>query len=169
MSQMEKWLKKVTKEWFSPFMGGNVQPKDVYVGATVDQGGNLLKAIKMCEVPSIKCFMHRLNTCVQWATGLAGTPPKDGEPGTVKNAPMKDLISRGGAVVNHFAHSSVANDALYDIQDKLFEAVDAESGQPLNVVKRNDTRLAYDIMHCGSASPSIMICFVTVWLELLAD
>jgi hypothetical protein len=85
--------------------------------------------------------MHKLNSCVQWATGLAGTTGTADRAPTIKNPSMRDLIARAGSLVGHFAHSSCGNDAMRDLQDELVmdNFADYIAG-PVNLTRRNDTR-----------------------------
>lgn len=103
----------MTKEFF-PFID-NVEPKKVFVAATVDQGGNVVNACKSLGLPTLLCRAHRINSCVLWALGIAGSPRK------CKNAAMKKLIGKAAALVGVFTHSAVNNDALRAIQEELSE------------------------------------------------
>ena len=61
------------EEWFSKFVGNRVEPSDVFLALTVDQGYNVVNAIEALNVPVVVRNAHRLNTVVCWMLGIAGT------------------------------------------------------------------------------------------------
>jgi hypothetical protein len=84
-------------------------------------------------------MMHKLNTCVQWATGLAGTTGSGERTGTIKNPEMRDLIGRVSGCVGFFSHSTCSNDKMRLIQSEIC-GDGGNLNDPLNFVRRNDTR-----------------------------
>ena len=64
---------QITQEWFSKLMGDRVEPSDVFLAFTVDQGLNVVNAIEARNVPVVVCNAHRLNTVVCWMLGIAGS------------------------------------------------------------------------------------------------
>lgn len=110
-------------------MGEDVEPKDVFLGFTVDQGGNVFNAINGLEIPVLKCNAHRLNSAVMWALGIAGSS------NTCKNRAMEKVMKRLAAVVGVFSHSAVNNDELKKVQE-LIDELDSI----LELIRRNDTR-----------------------------
>ncbi|KAG5193073.1 hypothetical protein JKP88DRAFT_156703 [Tribonema minus] len=138
--QFAYWIKALTTAWFESFMGKGVMPEQVFVSGTVDQAGNVKKALAICNVPVLECAAHRLNTCVQWAVGLAGTTDNAV---TIKNPAMRTLIGKVGSIVSHFNFSTVANDAFKDTQDLITNEMFSDEGCPpdaVNLIDRNDTR-----------------------------
>ena len=63
---------QLTQEFFAGFMGESVEPKDVFLVFTVDQGGNVVNACAALGVEVIKCNCHRVNSAVLWSLGIAG-------------------------------------------------------------------------------------------------
>lgn len=53
---------QLTTEFFGELMGEDVEPKDVFLAFTVDQGGNVDNACKSLDVDVLKCNAHRLNS-----------------------------------------------------------------------------------------------------------
>ena len=45
----------------------------MFIAFTVDQGGNIVNAIKSLGVEVVMCFAHRLNTVVTWMLGISGS------------------------------------------------------------------------------------------------
>lgn len=143
---------QMTEDYF----GVGVQPKDVFISATVDQGLNIVNACRNLDILTILCRGHRLNSAVMWALGINGTA------NTGKNPEMKQLTGKTAALVGVFSHSAVNNDALRAIQtagkeeeledlllhaDRLVmeaaqQADPAKTPSPLNLIRRNDTRCA---------------------------
>lgn len=109
----------MTKENFA-HLKVDVKPIDVYVAATVDQGGNVVNACKSLGLDTLLCRGHRVNSSVMWALGIAGSPSK------CKNPEMKKLVMKGAALVGCFSHSAVNNDALRSIQEELNDTKLAE-------------------------------------------
>ena len=64
---------QITQEWFSKLVGDRVEPSDVFLAFTVDQGLNVVNAIEALNVPVVVCNAHRLNTVVCWMLGIAGS------------------------------------------------------------------------------------------------
>jgi len=110
-------------------MGEDVQPKDVFLAFTVDQGGNVVNACRHLGVEVLKCNALRLNSVTMWALGMNGSL-KTGE-----NTAMEKLMKRLAAIVGVFSHSAVNNDELKDIQ-RLQE----EFHIIYELIRRNDTR-----------------------------
>ena len=54
----------ITKEWFSKLVRDRVEPSDVFLVFTVDQGLNVVNAIEALNVPVVVCNAHRLNTVI---------------------------------------------------------------------------------------------------------
>ncbi|CAM9391022.1 unnamed protein product, partial [Hapterophycus canaliculatus] len=91
-------------------MGEDVQPSDVFLAFTVDQGGNVVNACDNLGVTVLKCNAHRLNFVTMWALGIRGTAK------TCENPNMEKLMERLAAIVGVFSHSAVNNDELKEIQ-----------------------------------------------------
>ena len=53
-------------------MGESVEPKDVFLACTVDQGGNVVNACAALGVEVIMCNCHRVISAVLWSLGIAG-------------------------------------------------------------------------------------------------
>lgn len=122
-------------EFFAEMMGDKVEPKDVILAFTVDQGGNVVNACTNLGVEVIKCNAHRLNSVTMWALGLAGSP------NTCQNKEMEVLMKKLAACVGVWSHSAVNNDELKEIQ-LLQEGLD----HVYQVIRRNDTRY---VCYCG--------------------
>ncbi|KAK3248265.1 hypothetical protein CYMTET_42264 [Cymbomonas tetramitiformis] len=73
-----------------------VQLVEVFIAGTADGAGKELNAFaEELEIACKVCLGHRLNTTVQWASGIAGSPPSARTPeGTILNPDMRKLISR---------------------------------------------------------------------------
>ena len=84
---------QLTQEFFAGFMGESVEPKDVFLAFTVDQGGNVVKACAALGVKVIKRKCHRVNSAVLWSLGIAGSAT------TCKNKPMGALMKKLAACV----------------------------------------------------------------------
>ena len=113
-----------TARLFAPICGDEeCEPMDVYIAATVDQGGNIVNAFKCLLVPVIIYSAHRLNSMVSWGVGINGSE------GNSRNPSLNDLIKRASS------HSAVASDALKDIQLEMGTKV-------LKPSRRCDTRCA---------------------------
>ena len=97
---------QLTQEFFAGFMGESVEPKDVFLAFTVDQGGNVVNACAALGVEVIKCNCHRVNSAVLWSLGIAGSAT------TCKNKPMGALMKKLAACVGVWSHSTVNNDKL---------------------------------------------------------
>lgn len=123
-------LVQLTTEFFGEMMGDSVQPKDVFLAFTVDQGGNVVNACNNLGVEVLKCNAHRLNSVTMWALGINGSVK------TCENPSMGKLMKRLAAVVGVFSHSAVNNDELKDIQ-----RLQAEFQIIYELMRRNDTRL----------------------------
>lgn len=120
-------------------MGKSVEPADVYLAFTVDQGQNIVNACTALGVPVVKCNCHRVNSAVIWALGIAGSPA------TCKNKPMGELMKKLAALVGVFSHSAVNNDMLKEIQQ-----LQTDLHRIYELIRRNDTRfvLQYDSTVC---------------------
>jgi hypothetical protein len=123
---------QLTTKFFADMMGENVQPKDVFLAFTVDQGGNVVNACRNLDVEVLKCNAHRLNSVTMWALGINGSIR------TGENPAMEKLMKRLAAVVGVFSHSAVNNDELKDIQrlQEEFQII-------YELIRRNDTRCVY--------------------------
>lgn len=130
------WIRLVfmqlTTDFFADMMGENVQPKDVFLAFTVDQGGNVVNACRNLDVEVLKCNAHRLNSVTMWALGINGSIR------TGENPAMENLMKRLAAIVGVFSHSAVNNDELKDIQrlQEEFQTI-------YELIRRNDTRCVY--------------------------
>jgi len=119
-----------TARLFAPICGDEeCEPMDVYIAATVDQGGNIVNAFKCLLVPVLICSAHRLNSMVSWGIGINGSEGNSGNPS------LNDLINCASGLVTRFSHSAVASDALKDIQLEMGTKV-------LKPSRRCDTRCA---------------------------
>ena len=114
---------QLTQEFFAGFMGESVEPKDVFLAFTVDQGGNV-NACAALGVEVIKCNCHRVNSA------------NAGSATTCKNIPMCVLMKKLAACVGVWSHSAVNNDKLKDIQRQLEE----DFHEIYELLRRNDTR-----------------------------
>ena len=121
---------QLTQEFFAGFMGESVEPKDVFLAITVDQGGNVVNACAALGVEVIKCNCHRVNSAVLWRLGIAGSAT------SCKNKPMGALMKKLAACVGVWSHSAVDNDKLKDIQRQLEE----DFHEIYEMLRRNDTR-----------------------------
>ncbi|CAM9158495.1 unnamed protein product, partial [Pylaiella littoralis] len=119
----------LTLEYFKDLIGPSVQPHDVFLGFTVDQGKNIVNACTGLGVPVVECNCHRVNSAVLWALGIAGSAT------TCKNKLMGDLMKKLAALVGVFSHSAVNNDMLKEIQ-----RLEADLHRVYELIRRNDTR-----------------------------
>ena len=92
-------------------MGDRVEPSDVFLAFTVDQGLNVVNAIEALNVPVVVCNAHRLNTVVCWILGIAGSDK------TCKNPVLEKNMKKLAACVGKFSHSAVNNSDLKTIQE----------------------------------------------------
>ena len=120
---------QLTQEFFAGFMGESVEPKDVFLAFTVDQGGNVVNACAALGVEVIKCNCHRVNSAVLWSLGIAGSAT------TCKNKPIGAPMKKLAACVGVWSHSA-NNDKLKDIQRQLEE----DFHEIYELLRRNDTR-----------------------------
>ena len=126
---------QVTTDAFASIAGAeNCEPSNIYVAATVDQGGNMINAFGNMGVPVLICSGHRLNSAVSRATGITGSFNKDGS-GTCKNRPCKELVTKATAMVGRMTHSVCNNDAFKKVQQEVSELTSI-----LELTRRNDTR-----------------------------
>ncbi|CAM9623870.1 unnamed protein product, partial [Choristocarpus tenellus] len=109
-SDVKLWIQKVMSEYFSSFMGEDVQPCDVFLAGTIDQGANILNALRELNVPVLTCTAHKLNASVMWALGINGTKE------TGKNKEGRELVRKGDTMARAFSHSAINHDALHDAQ-----------------------------------------------------
>ena len=84
-------------------------------------------------VDTLICSGHRLNSGVQWSTGIAGTFKTDGSR-TCKNRSAHDLVMKSTAMIGHLSHSVCNNDEFKKVQEKLEEVCTL-----LELIRRNDT------------------------------
>jgi hypothetical protein len=121
-------------------MGEDVLPKEVFVGGVVDQGGNVIKALKDLNVPVILCKAHCLNTSVSWGLGLCGSAK------TCKNASLREFVGRVAAMVGVFSHSSANNDRQRALQklivDELEDLDDGSADGDGNILAEAEDTLA---------------------------
>ena len=99
---------------FAPICGDEAcEPMDVYITATVNQGGNIVKVFRCLLVPVLVCAAHRLNSMVAWGVGINGSEEH------CRNLGLCVLIKRASSLVSKFSHSSVASEALKDVQREM--------------------------------------------------
>ena len=120
---------QITQEWFSKLVGDRVEPSDVFLAFTVDQGLNVVNAIEALNVPVVVCNAHRLNTVVCWMLGIAGSDK------TCKNPVLEKNMKKLAACVGKFSHSAVNNSDLKTIQE-LFPVF----SKVYELIRRNGTR-----------------------------
>lgn len=87
-------------------MGEGVEPRDVFLAFTVDQGGNVVNACEALGLEVIKCNCHRVNSAVLWALGIAGSAAR------CKNNEVSEQMKKMAACVGVWSHSAVNNDKL---------------------------------------------------------
>lgn len=104
------------------------------MAATVDQGRNIINAWESMNVPVLICSGHRLNSAVTWGLGISGSFSQAGG-GTCKNTVLRKLMAKIAAMVGHFSHSAVNNDAFKAVQREV-----QELAAVLELIRRNDTR-----------------------------
>ncbi|CAM9984076.1 unnamed protein product, partial [Pylaiella littoralis] len=121
---------QVTVDAFGGIVGAeHCEPSNIYISATVDQGGNMINAFRAMGVPTLICSGHRLNSAVQWATGIGGSFKSDGS-GTCKNRLGHELVRKATAMVG-----VCNNDEFKKVQEELEEMC-----KLLELIRRNDTR-----------------------------
>ena len=110
-------------------MGDRVEPSDVFLAFTVNQGLNVVNAIKAPNIPVVVCNAHRLNTVVCWMLGIAGSDK------TCKNPVLEKNMKKLAACVKKFSYSAVNNSHLKTTQElsPVFSKV-------YELIRRNDTR-----------------------------
>ncbi|CAM9376708.1 unnamed protein product [Ascophyllum nodosum] len=119
---------RFTREYFLGLMGNFVEPKDVFLAFTVDQGGNAVNACEALGVEVIKCNCPpRVNSVVLWSLGISGSAAR------CKNKGMGELTKKLAACVEVFSHSAVNNDMLKELQ-KLEE----DLHRIYELIRRND-------------------------------
>ena len=101
---------QITQECFSKLVGDRVEPSDVFLAFTVDQGLNVVNAIEALNILVVVCNSHRLNTVVCWMIGIAGSD------NTCKNSVLEKNMKKLAACVGKFSHSAVNNSDLQTIQ-----------------------------------------------------
>ncbi|KAK3275612.1 hypothetical protein CYMTET_16268 [Cymbomonas tetramitiformis] len=107
---------------------------EVFIAGTTDGAGKELNAFaKELDIPCKVCLGHRLNSAVQWSTGIAGTPPSAKSQGTIRNPKMRLLIGRVAGLVGHFAHSPKATGKFKAVMLALYDDFQG-------LESRNDTR-----------------------------
>lgn len=147
---------QLTLEYFADFMGGSVEPKDVFLAFTVDQGKNIVNACTALGVPVVECNCHRVNSAVLWALGIAGSAT------TCKNKLMGDLMKKLAALVGVFSHSAVNNDML-----KAIQRLEADLHRVYELIRRNDTRCAVGMLFRFSRLIDLLLLFIIYSLFLL--
>lgn len=144
-------VRQLTTEVFGTFITG-VQPKQVYVAATVDQGRNIINACEALGITTLQCLCHRVNSAVMWATGINGTPA------TCKNKNGRELVSKAAALVGMFSHSCTNSDAFRALQDKIIakQREEAKEREEAKQQEMEDFRimLATDIEESTDAAPA---------------
>lgn len=141
---------QLTTEYFAGLMGESVEPSDVFLAFTVDQGGNVVNACTALGVPVVKCNCHRINSAVVWALGIAGSAA------TCKNVDMGELMKKQAALVGVYSHSAVNNDML-----KAIQRLQADLYRVLELMRRNDTRCVLLVVICPEFS-FCLFAFVVV-------
>lgn len=107
---------------------------DIYVVATVDQGGKVVNAFKKMKVLVLLCSGHQLNSVIYWALCLGGSYHADGR-STCKKCASREMTTFLAAMVGDFSHSAVNNDAFKAVQ------ADVEKFRvSFEPIRRNDTR-----------------------------
>ena len=120
---------QLAQEFFSGFMGESVEPKDVFLAFTVDQGRNVVNACAALGVEVIKCNCHRISSAVLWSLGIAGSATN------CTNKPMGALMKTLAACFGIWSHSAVNNNKLKE-QSQLEE----DFHEIYELLRRNDTR-----------------------------
>ena len=120
---------QITQEWFLKLVGDRVEPSDVFLAFSVDQGLNVVNAIEALNIPVVVCNAHRLNTVVCWMLGIAGSDK------TCKNPVLEKKIRKLAACVGKFSRSAVNNSDLKTIQE-----VSPVFSKVYELIRRNDTR-----------------------------
>ena len=121
---------QLAQEFFSGFMGGFVEPKDVLLAFSVEQGRNVVKVCAALGVEVVKCNCHHVNSAVLWSLGISGSAT------TCKNKRMGALTKTLAACVGVWSPSAVNNDKLKDIQRQLEE----DLHEIYELLRRNDSR-----------------------------
>ena len=122
----------MTKDVFEPVLGaGNdCDPKDIFIGATCDQGRNFINALESMGIPMNVCLLRtQEQQCGRLGLGINGSA------NTCKNEDARKLMNKAAAMVGHFSHSTVNNDAFKDVQNDT-----EELEKTLELVRRHDTR-----------------------------
>ena len=125
--------------------GDSCEPNDVFVAATVDQGGNMVNAFRNLGVPVLACTGHRLNTAIKRSLGIAGMFTAGGGD-SCKNAQLRSLLQRASAMVGAFSHSPVNNDECKSLQREM-KNMDGDIPDVLELIRRNDTRCTVHPVH----------------------
>ena len=94
---------QLTQEFFAGCMGESVEPKDVFLALTVDQGGHDVSACAALGMEVMKCNCHRVNSAAMWSLGIAGSAAR------CKNKAMDQLMQKLAARVGVWSHSGVNN------------------------------------------------------------
>ena len=70
---------QVTTDAFASIVEAETcEPSNIYVAATVGQGGNMINAFDNMGIPVLICSGHRLNSAVSRATGITESFNRDG-------------------------------------------------------------------------------------------
>ena len=120
---------RLTREYFSDFIGEFMERKDVFLAFTVDQGGNVVNACEALGVEVIKYNYHRVKSVVLWSLGISGSAAR------CKNKAMGELMKKLAAWVDVFSHSTVHNGMLKELK-KLEE----DLRRIYEPIRRNGTR-----------------------------
>ena len=128
-------LEQVTADDVGDIVGAeHCEPSSIYIAATVDQGKKMTNASRNMGVDTLICSGPRLNSGVQWSTGIAGMFKTDGS-GTCKNRSAHDLVTKSTAMVGHLIPSVCNNDEFKKVQEELEEVCTL-----LELIHRNYTR-----------------------------
>ena len=112
--------------------------EDLYIDATVDQGGNMVNASRNMGVPVLICTGHRLSSGIGWGLDTNGSynpGAEEGKKGTCKNPALRKIMSTMTACAGLFSHAPCNSDAFKGVQTDV-----CEMGKALEVLHRNDTR-----------------------------
>ena len=106
-----------------------MEPTDVFLAFTVDQGGNVVNACEAFGMEVIKFSCHRINSAVFWSLGISGVAVR------CKNEAIGELMKKLAACLGVFSLSAVDNDMLKGLQ-KLEEYLH----RIYELIRRNDSR-----------------------------
>ena len=87
--------------------------EDLYIAATVDQGGIVVNAFRNMGVSVLICTGHRLSSGIGWGLGTNGSynpGAEEGKKGTSKNPALCKIMSIMTACAGLFSHAPCNND-----------------------------------------------------------